>query len=60
MIQSQMFLLSEEAVWKADMAARRERVSRMYPKKRGGRHRVPAMPVLHLPRRRRGRAVAVA
>ena len=58
MIQSQIFLMSEEAVWKADMAARRERVGRLYGKQ-GGRRRVPALPVLHLPRRRR-RAVAVA
>ncbi|HEU5042623.1 MAG TPA: hypothetical protein VFT75_00640 [Nocardioidaceae bacterium] len=59
MIQSQLFLMSEESVWKADMAARRERVSRMYPK-RGRRRRVPALPVLHLPHRHRGRAVVVA
>jgi len=58
MIQSQIFLMSEEAVWKADMAARRERVGRLYGK-RGGRVRLPALPVLHLPRRHR-RAVAVA
>lgn len=62
MIQSQIFLMSEEAAWKADMAARRERVARLYGKpsgRPGGRRRVPALPVLHLPRRRR-RAVAVA
>ena len=59
MIQSQMFLMSQEAVWKADMAARRERVSRMYPK-RSGRRRIPARPVLHLPGRHRRRTVAVA
>jgi hypothetical protein len=62
MIQSQIFLMSQEAVWKADMAARRERVSRLYGKPSGrasGRRRVPALPVLHLPRRHR-RAVAVA
>jgi len=61
MIQSQMFLMSQEAVWKADMAARRERVSRMYSTRSRGsrRRRIPARPVLHLPRRHR-RAVAVA
>ena len=58
MIQSQIFLMSQEAAWKADMAARRERVGRMYGGP-SGRRRVPARPVLHLPRRHR-RAVAVA
>ncbi len=58
MMQSQIMLMAEEAAWKADLAARRERVSRMYGKPR--RHRVPAMPVLHLPRRHGRRVTAVA
>jgi hypothetical protein len=58
MIQSQIFWMAEEAAWKADLAARRENIARMYGRS-GGRRRVAARPGLHLPRRHR-HSVAVS